>query len=190
MKQRFRWVFLAIVLVMGCSTPKEFVMPFINFTYSGERLFPVAKSDADFSFRAWVNFSTSIDRVFTVSHDTFFNYSGKFLEIRGRALNQKLKDKTTFKEINITPHSGFEKFIVRVDSLNLLEMTDQKDSDFMHPFDLPFSIYVIEITSHGKTNQFRFFTNFPRKEKVDDKYQKIQELIFEEFPVKFYFKYR
>ena len=188
MKYKAYRLCLVITLLFGCSSPKEAVYPFINFGYSGERLFPVSKNDADFTFRAWVSFSTSIDRVFTVSHSKDLDYSGTLLEIRGHNLNQKMKDKTTFKEINITPRSGFEKFILKVDSLHLTDISDQDENNFTHALHDPFSMYVIEIKSHGKTNQFKFYTHFPYKEKVEEKYQKIQDLIFADFPIKLYMK--
>lgn len=181
------WIVIIIMLLTSCGTPKEVVYPFINFSYSGERLFPVSKNDADFTFRAWVSYSTSIDRVFTVSYAKDLGYSGQLLEIRGHNLNSKTKDKTTFKEINIKPASGFEKFISKVDSLGLMNIKDQDENNFSHAIHKPFSMFVIEIKSHGKFNQFKFYTNFPSKAKVEDIYEKIQQLIFQEFSFKFYF---
>jgi hypothetical protein len=172
--------------IVGCSTPKENVMPFVNFGYAGERLFPVSENDAEFTFRAWVSLSTTIDRVFSISYDKDLDYAGRLLEIRGRSLNQKIKDKTTFKELNITPRSGFEKFISKVDSLHLLELKDQPDSNFQIALHEPIALYVIEIKSHGKFNHFKFRTHLVNKEKVEEKYHKIQELILKELPFKFY----
>jgi hypothetical protein len=163
-------------------------MPFINFKYSGERLFPVSENDADFTFRAWVSLSTSIDRVFTISYDRDLGYVGKLLEIRGHSLNQKIKDQTTFSEINITPKTGFERFIMQVDSLNLLEMKDQDANNFQSALHEPISMYVIEIKSHGKTNHFKFHTHITNNEKIQVQYQKIQQLILHELPFKFYVK--
>jgi hypothetical protein len=187
MKGKTCAIVIIIMLLTGCSSPKEVVYPFINFSYSGERLFPVSKNDADFSFRAWVSCSTSIDRVFTVSYSKDLGYSGQLLEIRGHNLNSKTKDKTTFKEINIKPTSGFEKFISKVDSLSLMEVRDQDEKNFSHAMHEPFSMFVIEIKNHGKFNQFKFYTNFPSKGKVEDIFEKIQQLIFQEFDFKFYF---
>jgi len=56
------------------------------------------------------------------------------------------------------------------------------------PYISHFLLYVIEIRSHGKVHQFRFNTYFPAKEKVDKKYEMIQDLIFQEFDFKFYLK--
>jgi len=180
--------YLFILLTYGCASPNERVMPFVNLEYSGERLFPVAKNDAEFAFRARMNFSTTIDRVLTISYDKDLGYVGKLLAIKRGKSGTKNKDNTIFKEINVTPTSGFEKFIAKVDSLNLMNLADQEENNFPLTYDTPFSLYIIEIKRHGKTNQFRFNTHFPYHEKVEEKYQKIEELLFEEFKFKFYFK--
>ncbi len=163
-------------------------MPFKNFGYSGERLFPVLENDADFTFRAWVSYSTSIDRVFTISYDSLFNYQGKLLEIESKMVGKNKKVRTTFTQVQIVvSRSGFEKFIKKVDSLNLLDVSDQKQENFSVALHQPYSLYVIEVKSHGKTHQFRFNTYFPAsKEKVENKYEEIQDLIFREFDFKFY----
>lgn len=176
---------ISILLLTGCSTVHEYVMPFRNFAYTGERLFPVAKSDADFEFRAWVNYSTSIDRVFTISYSKDWGYQGKLLEIIANKTGKHKKDRTVFRQINIEPHSGFEKFIAKVDSLNLINTSDQ--ANFTSALHKPFSLYVIEIKTHGKVNQFRFNTHFPEHEDVEKEYQRIEDLLFSEFNFKFYF---
>ncbi|MDN3582263.1 hypothetical protein [Mucilaginibacter flavus] len=181
MKKSFLYLSLAI-LFAGCAAPKEYVMPFLNFGYTGDRLFPVSKSDADFEFRAWVNYSTSIDRVVTISSSKDFGFAGKLLEIRKNTFTRSKTDNTTFKQINIVPRSGFEGFIAKADSLKLLEEKDQVAEGFTPALHSPFSLYVIEIKKNGKVNQFRFNTYFPgSKEPVEDKYQRIQKLIAEEF---------
>jgi len=76
-------------ILSGCSSTKEYVMPFKNYMYSGERLFPVSTSDAEFSFRAWVSYSTSVDRVFTISYDKDLGYQGKLLEIQSIMARKK-----------------------------------------------------------------------------------------------------
>ena len=161
-------------------------MPFRSYVYSGESLFPISENNSEFSFRAWVSYSTSIDRVFTVSYSKDLGYEGKFLEIQSNPTGKKKKDRTTFRQINITPKSGFEKFLFKVDSLNLMDAKDQDQKNFPIALHEPFSLYVIEIKSHGKTHQFRFNTYFPSKEKVEDRYEQIQNLIFQEFDFKFY----
>jgi len=163
-------------------------MPFVNMGYSGDRLFPVSENDVDFTFRAWVSLSTSIDRVFTISSDKDWGYSGKLLEIRQNGPYKKNKDKTTFKEINITPRSGVEKFILKVDSLNLLDLKDQADSNFQIALHEPMGLYVIEIKSHGKINYFKFRTHLINKSRVEEKYQRVAELILKELPFDFYMR--
>jgi hypothetical protein len=51
----------------NCSRGREAVMPFRNFISSGERLFPVKSSDAEYFVRIWINNSTSIDRIISIS---------------------------------------------------------------------------------------------------------------------------
>jgi len=175
-----------MIFLAGCATPKEHVMPYVNFGYSGEKLFPVSENGAQFTFRAWVSISTSVDRVFTISRDSDFGWVGKLLEIRGHNFSEKDKGKVTYKEINIKPLCGFETFMLKVDSLNLLTLKNQ--SGFTPAYDTPFSLFVIEIKSNGKNNHFKFNTDYPYKSPVEPEYQKIQELIFKELPFKLYVK--
>lgn len=181
---RFILVLVLVISISGCASYKEDVMPFTNFGYSGERLFPVSKSDSEFSFRAWVNYSTSVDRVFTVSYNKDLGYKGNILEIRKAKTGKNNKDNTTFKEFNIEPKSGFKNFIAKVDSLDLLTTQDQKD--FQSALHQPFSLYVIEFKSQGKLNQFKFNTTFPVNKDAEGVYKAIQELIIKEFDFKFY----
>lgn len=177
---------MLILIHSGCASRHEYVMPFRNFLYSGERLFPVSENDAEFTFRAWVSNSTSIDRVFTVSSDSNFNYQGKLWEIQSSMIGKHKEGRTTFNQINITPVNGFGKFIQKVDSLDLMSVKDQNQENFHPALHQPFSLYVIEVKSHGKTHQFRFNTYYPAKEKVENKYEEIQSLIFQEFNFRFY----
>lgn len=174
------------LLLSACASYREDVMPFTNFGYSGERFFPISKSDADFCFRAWVNYSTSIDRVFTMSYSETLGYNGSLLEIRKAAKGKNNKDNTTFKQFNLEPKSGFKNFIAKVDSLQLLDTSDQKD--FVSALHQPFSLYVIEVKSKGKTNQFKFNTTFPMNKNAEGVYKAIQDLIRAEFEFKFYTK--
>jgi len=176
------------VTFAGCASKHEYVMPFKSSGYTGESLFPVAENNSQFTFRAWVRNSTSIDRVFTVSYDKDFGYDGKLLEIQSNPVRKHKEDRTTFKQRNIIQKDGFEKFILKVDSLNLMDVNGQDENSMQIPLHQPFSLYVIEIKSHGKVHQFRFNTYFPAKEKVDKKYEMIQDLIFQEFDFKFYLK--
>jgi hypothetical protein len=179
---------ILILIIAGCSSRREYVMPFKNLGYSGERLFPIAENDADFTFRAWVSYSTSIDRVFSISYSKDFGYEGKLLEIQSNNVGKHKEDRTTFKQTNIIPLHGFEKFILKIDSLDLIDMEDQNQDNFQHVLHQPFSLYVIELKSHGKTHHFKFNTYYPVKKEVENKYEEIQSLIFQEFNFKFYFK--
>lgn len=188
--KKINQVFLLGILAItlnSCALKHEDIMLFKNLDgYSGERLFPVSESNSQFIFRAWVSNSTSIDRVFTVSYDKGSGYHGRLLEIQSNPAGRNKKDKTTFRQINIEPKDGFEEFILKVDSLNLMDLKDQPENSFEVVLHQPFSLYVIEIKSHGKVNHFKFNTYFPTKDKVDEKYQRIQDLIFNEFDFKFY----
>jgi hypothetical protein len=179
---------ILFLTLSGCASKKEYVMPFKNFGYSGERLFPVAKNNSEFTFRAWVSYSTSMDRVFTISYDSLFGYQGKLLEIESNSVGKNKIDRTVFKQTDIIPRNGFQKFMLKVDSLNLMNVNDQDPNSFQVALHQPFSLYVVEIKSHGKIHQFRFNTYFPAKEKVENKYEEIQNLIFQEFDFKFHLK--
>jgi len=181
-------LFIAAFL-LSCNTPKEYVLPFINFGYSGERLFPVSENDGDFSFRVWFSASSSIDRVFTISNSKDFGYTGKLLEIRGHSLNNKI-DKTSFKESNIIPKCGFEQFISKVDSLNLLDLRSQDPNNFLSALHEPFSLFVVEIKSHGRFNHFKFHTHIvgDHRTPVENQYQRVEDLVLKELPFNFYFQ--
>ncbi|MBS1531546.1 MAG: hypothetical protein JSU01_14655 [Bacteroidetes bacterium] len=185
---------LLFVFAQSCKEHDEVVMPFRNMLYGGERLFPVSLNNADFTFRAYVNFSTSVDRIITVSYNKANDYEnesydGSLLEIHSHISPKKgINDRKTFKEINVIPNSGFKEFVKKVDSLNLMETKSQDLNNFPLALHQPFSLYVIEIKSHGKVNQFRFNTYFPYKTKVEDQYEKVQQLIMDEFNIKLYLK--
>ncbi len=181
-------VFLFILFAFfSCSTGREAVMPFRNFISSGDRLFPVKSSDAEYFFRIWINNSTSIDRVVSISKDSLDKFRGYFTEV-GLLTNNK-KTKQYYSQIKIEPKSGFDKFKNKIDSLNLLELTNEKDLDEL-PLHQPFSSYTVEIKTHNKFNSFRFDTYYPSKGKIDGKYEAIEHLIFEEFDIPQYFKFK
>jgi hypothetical protein len=113
-------------------------------------------------------------------------YHGMLLEIQSNVEGKNKKDNTRFKQMNIVPVHGFEKFIQEVDSLNLMAVKNQRPESLQIALHQPFSLYVIEIKSHGKTHQFRFNTYFPDKRKVENKYEEIQSLTLREFDFKFY----
>lgn len=172
----------------SCSTEREAVMPFRNFISSGDRLFPVQSSDAEYFFRFWINNSTSIDRVVSISKtDSLDKFSGYFTEIG--FLTKDKKPKQYYRQIKIEPKSGFDEFKNKIDSLNLLDLKNEKDLDEL-PLHQPFSSYTVEIKTHNKFNSFRFDTYYPYKGKIDKKYEAIERLIFEEFNIPLYFKFK
>lgn len=190
-KEKMKQIYylFVIALLTSCTIEKETVMPYRNMGYSGERLFPLEKSESEFAFRAWINNGTSIDRVITVSFDSSFMNQAKLIEfgfLTKKGLF-KSKSKSFYNEINLIPKSGFDGFFKMIDSLNLINYNSQET--FNCVFDQPFSLYVIEIKKKNKYNQFQFSTYFPNKStKVDDKFEAVQRLIFKEFKYDFYMK--
>ncbi|HEY4875513.1 MAG TPA: hypothetical protein VIH86_08085 [Puia sp.] len=76
-----KWTVLFLFVFASCSSGREAVMPFVNFGYSGKKLLPVKTSTGEYSFRIWINNSTSIDRVISISKDTLEDFSGYLTEI-------------------------------------------------------------------------------------------------------------
>ena len=172
---------------MSCSTTYEVLMPYKNLGgYTGERLFPIKTNEAEFTFRAWISNSTSIDRIISVSKDSGENYTATLIEI-GKKVNGK-KYSNYYNEIKITPASGFENFRMRLDSLKIQTMSSQPCCIDI-PYDSPFSTYVIEIKTKHLYNSFRFDTNYPLKSEKIDIYTAIQKNLFDEFNLHKYFKF-
>ena len=181
-------VFLFIMFsFFSCSTQREAVMPFRNFISSGNRLFPVKSSDAEYFFRIWINNSTSLDRVISISKDSLDKFRGYFTEVG--LLTKGKKTKQYYRQIEIEPKSGFDRFKNKTDSLTLLTLTNEKDLDEL-PLHQPFSSYTVEIKTNQKFNSFRFDTYYPYKGKINEKYEAIEHLIFEEFDIPQYFKFK
>jgi hypothetical protein len=180
---------LLLFILTGCSTGHEVVMPFKNLGYSGERLLPVRASTTQYSLRIWINNSTSIDRVISISKDSLEDFKGYLAEI-GELINGK-KTRQFFRQIQIIPKSGFELFKNKIDTINLLSLTTQPEL-LPLPLHQPFSTYVIEIKDHNKFNNFQFDTYYPNKAEteINEKYAAIQKLIFDEFDLKQYFKFK
>ncbi|MBN2891882.1 MAG: hypothetical protein JXL97_08450 [Bacteroidales bacterium] len=187
-KQKFIFLFF-IISLLSCSTGREVVMPFRNMVYSGERLFPIEKNDSEKAFRAWINNGTSIDRVISVSSDSIFGNQANltefgFMDKKGLL---KYKGEKIFKDKSITPISGFERFFEVIDSLKLIDYSNQDSFDYELNHQ-PFSLYVIEIKLNHKYNQFQFRTHFPDTTTVEEKYESIEKLLFNEFNYDFYMK--
>jgi hypothetical protein len=122
----------------SCSSGHEVVMPFRNWGYSVDRLFPIKNSSSDFTFRIWFSNSTSVYRVISISRDSTFNFSkgrivpedssfefsGYLTEIG--SLRKGKKYHQYFNQIKIEPKSGFHDFKNKIDSLNLLTLSSQE----------------------------------------------------------------
>ena len=80
MKNRKLLILLTLGFILGCSSPKELTMPFYSMNYNGERLFPIESNKDIKVFRAWLNLSTSVERVITVSVDSDSTYNGTLIE--------------------------------------------------------------------------------------------------------------
>ena len=162
-------------------------MPYKNLdSYSGDRLFPIKTNKSEFTFRAWINNGTSIDRVISISKDSGSNYTGTLTEI-GKMVNGQ-KHKNYYNEIQITPASGFENLRKRLDSLRIQTISSQPCCIGI-VFDSPSSTYVIEIKTKELYNYIRFDTNYPLKSEKQDIYTTIQKLLFDEFNLHKYFKF-
>ncbi|WP_394906071.1 hypothetical protein [uncultured Mesonia sp.] len=172
-------IILLIFISVSCSTVREQIMPFRNYGYSGERLFPIQNSDADNIVRIWINNGTSIDRIITVSKGKNFSEHSELIEI-GLTKNGKRKFLTQEEQ---KPLSGIAKFLQTVDSLNLFQYESQeKFSPALHQ---PFSFYVIEQKKDGKYHQFTFNTDFPNKNEEATKFTALEEFIMNEFKWEF-----
>lgn len=179
---------LLICLIFNhCSAHKEYIMPFYNYQYSGDRLFPIAANDDDFTFRVWINNGTSIERIISVFKSKYRS-EGAYLNEIGLASGSD-KSRQFYSKRQISPTSGIEKFIERIDSLNLYNYQSQLEEI---PLELhqPISMYVVEIKNKGRYHCFRFNTNYPGKQIKASVYETIQRVIFEEFKYKFYFDKR
>jgi hypothetical protein len=161
-------------------------MPYKNWGYSGERLFPIKTNNSNFSLRIWINNSTSVDRIISVSKDTLDDYKGYLVEY-GNLYNPSTK-KCFYKESVITPKSNFSTFIRKIDDLNLFTIRNKPTIGVAEH--QPISIYVVEIKRDSLYNIFKFETYYPDQTDEKDKYQQIEKLLFDEFNLfeKFRFK--
>lgn len=179
-------ILLLTVVTSSCSTSYEVVNPFKNLSYSGDRLFPVKANASEFSFRIWISNSTSIDRVISIFKDSSGEFQGKLAEY-GRLFNGKTY-KDFYKNRDIIPKAGFVMFKQKLDSLNLLDLKDKPNIEIVEHE--PFSTYVIEIKENGVLNTFRFDTYYPNKTDERDTYSKIENLFFEQFEIRKWFKFK
>lgn len=184
-----RLLIILVVVLTSCSTAHEVVMPFRNHALTGDRLFPVETNESEFTFRIWINNGTSVDRVISVSRDSIFGDQCKFFELGflDKKGFFKTKKERIFKEEFIEPACGFDNFVLKIDSLNLMDFKSQTSFEYFFNH-RPISLYSVEIKENGKYNQFNFRTYFPDTTKVSQDYEKIQRLIFDEFKFNFYMK--
>jgi hypothetical protein len=181
-----KWIVVILFAVTSCSTGREVIMPFRNYGYSGNRLLPVKTSTAEYSFRIWINNSTSIDRVISISKDSLDVFRGYLTEI-GVLLKGK-KSIPYYSQNKIVPKSGFEIFKKKLDSLNLLQLTNEVDLTQL-TLHQGFSTYVVEIKNHNDFNTFQFDTYYPQKGQINEKYSAMENLMFAEFDIRHYFKF-
>ena len=192
-KKKFLWIGLLLLLV-GCSTPREAVMPFRNMIYTAETLFPIQNSEIEWAFRIWVNNGTSVDRIITVSKDSLMGDESCIIEL-GTLYRKKLfgeKRKRINNLIKVKPKGGIDNFIQIIDSLGLQNYKTQEDFGFILDHN-PTSLYVVELKKGNEYHKFSFRTYFPMsltetERKVDKQYEFIEKLLFDEFGYRFYMK--
>lgn len=178
-----------MLFLSGCSSGYEVIMPFRNIMSSGESIFPVETNESGKTVRVWINNGTSIDRIITVYEDSVWGFEKSAhsnLKEIGVYYKKGNKHKNICNEREIVPESGIERFFEKADSLKLIEYLSQ-DEFYVTTDHSPFSLYVVEVKSGNKYNQFRFKTYFPYR-KMDEKglYIAVEKFLFEEFGKELY----
>jgi len=98
------------------------------------------------------------------------------------------KEKYFFKEKDVSPKSGFEELMLKIEALDLEDYTDQENFEMLLDHE-PFSLYVVEYKKDRKSNQFVFRTHFPVEGfSNDNKFKSLEKLLFDEFNIDFYLK--
>lgn len=170
-------IILLAITISSCKSGYEVVTPFRNLGYSGNRLFPVKHNYSEFTFRFWINNSTSIDRVISISKDSADVIRGTLIEF-GHLRNGK-KYKEYFKETGNTPKDGFEIFIQKLDSLNVMDLKDKPLNEIV--LHQPFSLYVVEFKKKTLFHSFSFESYYPNSYDQQDQYAALEKLLFEQF---------
>jgi hypothetical protein len=186
-KENMKWTALFLIVAASCSPGREAVMPFKNLGYSGERLLPVKTSTAEYSFRIWINNSTSVDRVISISKDSLDDFRGYLTEV-GVFVSGK-KSTPYYRQTKIEPQSGFQVFKAKLDSLNLFQLNNKVGLIELASHQ-GFSTYVVEVKDHSNFNTFQFDSYYPHEGQINEKYSSIEKLIFAEFNIRQYFKLR
>jgi hypothetical protein len=182
-----KWTVLLLFVLANCSPGREVVMPFKNLGYSGDRLLPVKTSTTEYSFRIWINNSTSVDRVISISKDSLDDFRGYLTEV-GVLIKGK-KSTPYYSQTKIEPKSGFQVFKDKLDSLNLFQLNNEVDLIQLVSHQ-GFSTYVVEVKDHSNFNTFQFDSYYPHEGQINEKYSAIEKLIFAEFNIRQYFKFR
>jgi len=185
MKNRKLLILLILGFILGCSSPKELTMPFYNMDYTGDRLFPIESNKDIKVFRAWLNLSTSVERVITVSVDSDSTYNGTLIEFGKHYRKNILKkgyspSKVFYRKNSIEPINGFENFFAYLSELELISLKDRDEVEIL-PHE-PVALLVIEYKDRDDYNQFRFhFTYRDIEEDTRDEYDKIRYFLIDEF---------
>lgn len=136
-----KWGLIILCCLSSCSPSRETGMPFRNFEYGGDRLLPAKTSNAEYYFRIWINNSTSIDRIISISKNSLEDFQGYLTEL-AILLKGKNTDQEYYRQIKIKPRNGFKAFKNEMDSLDLLNLSSQCDLPEF-PLHQPFSIFVV-----------------------------------------------
>ena len=190
------FILIGVLLLFGCSTPRETVMPFRNMGYVAETIFPIQNSNQEWTFRAWINNGTSVDRIITVTRDSLWGNESCLIELgtlhKKRLFGKRPKLKRINNVYRMQPKSGYDQFFKTINSLEL-ENYNAQDNFGYYLDHQPFSLYIIELKTEGQYYQFSFNTYFPvslidTTRKVDEKYEIIEKLLFDEFEYEFHMK--
>ena len=171
---------LLVSLTKVYSQNDEIIMPFNNMIALGNRMTPLQSKNVEFGIRIWVNIGTSIDRVITItkSYD-FENETHGYIHEISTISNQK--GLGYYKTIEAEPRSGYEDFLVKLDSINLFSYCSQKSFEIVANHS-PLSVFMFEIKDKQNYNFFEFNTYWPHREyAIDEKYQVLIDLIVKEF---------
>jgi hypothetical protein len=129
-----------------------------------------------------------IDRIISISKDSLEVFQGYLTEV-GILLKGKNTDQEYYRQIKIKPATDLRLLKNEMDSLDLLNLSSQSDLPEL-PLHQPFSIYVVEFKTCNQFNTFRFNTYYPYQGKINKYYAAIERIIFDEFDIRQYFKFR
>ncbi len=148
-------------------------MPHVNMGIYGDRLFPIQYSDSKKTFRAYLNPSSSITRIITISSDPLYGNHGSIKRIGFKA--KKQKSEPLYEEIDIEPNSGYDAFFEKVQSLELM---DFKVTDSINQGS---SLVVVELKIDNEFNSFKFKYNLRDEDQNHPSLKSIHDFVIEEF---------